>query len=122
MVGVYLDTSSKFISKISENWILNFKLIKIFLHNEKIENSAYTQPTHVIFGMVKDADNIYYCTKNQVRELCVVRDMVILFLVRSMVKWPYLRLRTTHGLDFWYSNRYCEDLLPYQKLRWVGCV
>ena len=28
--------------------------------------------------MVKDADNIYYCTKNQVRGLCVGGDMAIL--------------------------------------------
>ena len=50
--------------------------------------------------MVKDADNIYYCTKNQVRGLCVGGDMAILFLVCSMGKWPYLRLHTTHALDF----------------------
>ena len=29
--------------------------------------------------MVKNADNIYYSTKNQVRGLCVGGDMVILF-------------------------------------------
>ena len=34
--------------------------------------------TYLIFGMRKDADNIYYCTKNQVRGLCVGGDMVIL--------------------------------------------
>ena len=45
-----------------------------------IWNSAYTQPTYLIFGMVKDTDNIYYCTKNQAREFCVDRDMVILFV------------------------------------------
>ena len=32
----------------------------------------------MIFGMIKDAENIYCCTKNQVRGLCV-GDMVILF-------------------------------------------
>ena len=43
--------------------------------------TAYTQPTYVIFGMVKDADNIYYmyCAKNQVRGLCAGGDMVIIF-------------------------------------------
>ena len=83
-------------------------------------NSAYTQLTHLIFGMVKDADNIYYCTKNLVRGLCVGRDMAILFLVCSIVKWPYLRLHTIHALDFWCSNRYCQHLLPYKKSgRWV---
>ena len=36
------------------------------------------------------------------------------------IKWPYLRLNTTHALDFWYSNRYCQHLLSYQKAgRWV---
>ena len=29
--------------------------------------------------MVKDTDNIYYSTKNEVRGLCVGGDMVILF-------------------------------------------
>ena len=37
---------------------------------------------HLIFGMVKDAGNTYYCTKNHVRGLCVGGDMVILFLVQ----------------------------------------
>ena len=32
-----------------------------------------------IFGMLKDTDKICYCIKNQVRGLCVGRDMVILF-------------------------------------------
>ena len=51
--------------------------------------------------MVKVAVNIYYCTsKIQVRGLCVGGAMVILFLVRSILKWPYLRLRTTHELIF----------------------
>ena len=40
--------------------------------------SAYTQPTHLIFGKVKNTDNIYYSTKNQVRGLCVGGDLVIL--------------------------------------------
>ena len=48
--------------------------------------SAYTQPTHQIFGVVKDAENIYHCTQYQMRRLCVGGDMVIVFLVRSMVK------------------------------------
>ena len=43
-------------------------------------------------------------------------------MVRSIVKWPYLRLRTTHTLDIWYSNRYCQHLSPYQKSGgWVVC-
>ena len=72
--------------------------------------------------MAKDADNIYYCTKNQVRVLYVGGNMVILFLVHSMVKGLYLRLRTTHALDFWYCNVYCQYLLPAQKsARWVVC-
>ena len=33
----------------------------------------------MIFGMDKDADYIYYYTKNQVRGLCVGEDIVILF-------------------------------------------
>ena len=41
---------------------------------------------------------------------------------RQKVKWTYLRLHTTHALDFWYRNRYCEYLLPYQKSSaWVVC-
>ena len=41
--------------------------------------SAYTPSTHLIFGTVKDTDNIYYSTKNQVRGLYVGGDMAILF-------------------------------------------
>ena len=39
-------------------------------------------PTHNLaasFGMVKYADNMYYCTNNQGHGLCVRGDMVILF-------------------------------------------
>ena len=35
---------------------------------------------HLIIGMIKDADNIYYCTKYQVRGLCVGGDTVILYV------------------------------------------
>ena len=35
---------------------------------------------HLIFSTVNDTDNIYYSTKNQVRELCVGGDMTIVFL------------------------------------------
>ena len=38
-------------------------------------NSAYI-PTHLIFSMVKNFDNIYYCTKTHVRRLCVGGDMI----------------------------------------------
>ena len=38
-----------------------------------------TPPTHdpPTFGMIKDADNIYYCTKNQVRGVSLGGDLVI---------------------------------------------
>ena len=42
--------------------------------NEHI--SAYTQPTHLIFGTVKDIFSI----KNEMRRLSISGDMVILFL------------------------------------------
>ena len=41
-------------------------------------NFAYTQPTHLIFNVIKDADHIYYLVENQGRRLCVGGDMVIL--------------------------------------------
>ena len=41
--------------------------------------SAYTQPTHFIFGRVIDIVSIFYLTKNEVRGLCVGGDMAILF-------------------------------------------
>ena len=92
-------------------------------------NFAYAQPTLLIFGILKYADNIYYFTKNHVRGLCVGGDMTILFLVRSIIKWTYFPLRTTHALNFWYSNIYCKDLLPYKKSGvknqgklWIGGV
>ena len=50
-----------------------------------LENNYFTiikirlRTTHLhLFGIIKDADNIYYCTKNQVRGLCVGGDMAIL--------------------------------------------
>ena len=58
---------------------------------------------------------IYYCTNNHMRGLGVVGDMVTVFFIRSVVKWPYLPLHTTHALECWYSKGYCEDILPYQK-------
>ena len=42
--------------------------------------SAYTQPTHFIFGRVIDIVSIFYHTKDQVRGLCVGGDMAILFV------------------------------------------
>ena len=37
---------------------------------------------------------------------------------------PDLRPHTIHALDFWYSNIYCEHLLPYRTENRVGglCV
>ena len=53
------------------------------------------------------------------RDMCI---FCILFLGRCKkppclrkIKWPYLRLHTAHALDVWYSNRYCQHLLSYQK-------
>ena len=43
--------------------------------------SAYTTSTRLIFVTVKDTDNIYYFTKNQ---LCVGEDMAILFLLTQV--------------------------------------
>ena len=68
-----------------------------------------TPPTHI------DADLIYYCTKNQGRGLCVgdanLSKIAHVFFVH-----------TTYTLDFWYSNRYGQHLLSYQKSgRWVVC-
>ena len=41
---------------------------------------------------------------------------------RQKIKWTYLRLHTTHPLDFWYMHRYCQYLLQYQKSSaWVVC-
>ena len=45
----------------------------------KIHISAYTKPTQQIYGMLKDAGNTYYCTKNQVRGLCAGGDMDVIF-------------------------------------------
>ena len=41
---------------------------------------------------------------------------------RQKIKWTYPRLHTTHPLDFWYMNRYCQYLFPYpQSSAWVVC-
>ena len=41
---------------------------------------------------------------------------------RQKIKWPYLRLHTTHALDCWLRNRYFQYLFLYQKSSaWVVC-
>ena len=59
-------------------------------------NSAYTQLTYMIFGMTKDADPIYYCTKNQMRRLSADGDMVTLSCNEQKIS--YLRLHTTYSV------------------------
>ena len=50
-----------------------------FRFNDPVELKLRLHTAHIPdFGMVKDADNIYYCTKKQVRRLCVGGDKVIL--------------------------------------------
>ena len=41
--------------------------------------SASAQPMHLNFGMAKDTDNIFHCTKNRVSRCCVGGDMATLF-------------------------------------------
>ena len=69
--------------------------------------------------MTKDVDNIYYCTKNQVRDLCVDGDMVLLFFGlfhgKLTISPP---TQNAYALDFWYSNRYCQHL--YHTKNQVG--
>ena len=57
--------------------LIKFSVAVIFCHEgyEICRASFETPPTS---GIIKDADNIYYCTKNQVRGLCVGGDMAIL--------------------------------------------
>ena len=58
-------------------------------------------PTHnplAIFGMVKDADNIYYCTKNQMRGFCVGGDMVRLDLV-CLAMQAHMRHTQNKGIE-----------------------
>ena len=45
----------------------------LFIRTDHI--SAYTQPTHFIFGRLIDIVSIFYLTKTQVRGLCVGGDM-----------------------------------------------
>ena len=54
----------------------------------KIHISAYTYPT-LIFGMVKDTANIYYCTKNQVWGFCVGGNMEFISWLVPWSKWNY---------------------------------
>ena len=67
--------------------------------------------------MVKDAENIYCCTENQVRGLCVGGDMVILHLNER-----YNKMTTsppTHNpLDFIGMPKF----FTVPKITWMGCV
>ena len=67
------------------------------LSKSPVANSIYGQPTHLIFGTVKYTD-IFYCTKNQVRGLCVGGDIVIL---------PYNKLLTK------FSKKKIDKLLEF---------
>ena len=67
------------------SWSINIKILF---------ETAYTRPTYLIFGMVKDADNIYYCIKNHGRGLCVGGEMLI-FLFGSFHRPG--ELHTLHG-------------------------
>ena len=50
---------------------------------------SISPPTHLIFGKVKDTENIYYSTKHQVRGLCVGGDMAILQSLYKMDRTLY---------------------------------
>ena len=63
--------------------------------------------------MVKDADNIYYCTENQ--RVGTTSHKLLNF------KCSYLRLHNTYALCFRYGGRYLQKwYLP--KIKCVGCV
>ena len=58
--------------------------------------SAYTQPTHLIFGTVIDIVNIFYHTENQVAGLCVGGDMDFIFWFVPWSNWSL----TAHPENF----------------------
>ena len=79
---------------------------------------------YLIFGILKNCWHYILLYQKSVFGLCAGGDMVIVlwFIVyetNQKIKWPYLRLHTTHALDFWYRNRYCQHCLVYQKSRSV---
>ena len=59
--------------------IFDKKVTKTKGAKENIYILDFFVPWYLIFGIIKDADNIYYCTKNQVRGLCLGGNMVIIF-------------------------------------------
>ena len=115
--------------RLRTTYALNWVAVKAANLNKCADsrNYAYTQPTHLIFGVIKDADHIYYCIKNQVRRRRYGNYAKKIhkkwsFYQKISQKWAYLRLHTTHKLDFWYCNRYGPHLLSHQKLGgWVVC-
>ena len=68
---------------------------------------AYTQPTHLIFGIVKYHHNIYYCIKHQMCELCAGVDMVILY-------------PPTHKPRTWFGTVILIVVIFYQTKNQVG--
>ena len=58
--------------------VWHFMVYILFWPRDFQKSFAYARTTYLIFGMIKYADNIYYCTKSQVRGLRVGGDMVLL--------------------------------------------
>ena len=68
-----IGAPSLYLKKVMVNFAKTF--LKILKKWQK--RYLLGEPTHLIFDMVKDADYIHYCTKNQGRGLCVGGDTLV---------------------------------------------
>ena len=83
-------------------------------------NSAYALLTSWFLVCKKCWQYLLMYQKSSTWVVCRRRYGYCIMKRNKKIKWPYLRLHTTHVLDFWYSNRYCLHLSSYQKWgRWV---
>ena len=68
-----------------------YTIFKIHLgenYPNKMTLSPPTKPTHLIFSTIKNADNIYFGTKNQVRGVC--RRRYLFFSDPAVFKWTQI--------------------------------
>ena len=64
-------------SLYSETCLLKSFLTNIYIQQINDHISAYTTPTHTLFGTVEDIARVFDRFKNQVRGLCVRGDIII---------------------------------------------
>ena len=72
--------------KLLQVWIVHcaFKCYSRFCHHFWGELTAYAQPAHSIFGMIKNITSVRYRTKNQMCRLCVGSHLILKIISKNV--------------------------------------